>query len=380
MKLVVRRTLVALSVAASIAANTGCTGKLSSDPKGDGSGSGADTGTPSADMGGSGGGGGNDEDAGGGGGSGDDMGSGGPEGCGVQEMFESLEPDCVSCHRQGNTPYFASGTSFYNLLVLDPKWVTPGDPDASGLVAILEGRASEPYPQMPVGGKPFAELETEGATSASMQQVRDFITQLDGCRASEQPARETVSVQRKSAHQIHLALKHHIGLDDEDIVPRNSSGGGSEERYPIWSPDNVLRITNNVNLNVATTGSTRRWYALGGESYLGGVKANRALSPTFGQTMIQVSQAWCRVGVEKSSNAALFRHVDQGALGAASEAEIKDNIRYLMLRFWGHDASAEEVDAMHDDIYATYAASEDPETAWVAVCASLIRDPMWLVY
>jgi hypothetical protein len=373
MKLVESRTYAVLAIAASLAMGTGCPGSLTTDPQQSGQGgSGRDTGGPSADAGG----GGDDED----GGAGGDAGAQGPEGCGVQEMFEALEPDCVSCHRQGNTPYFASGTSFYNLLVLDPKWVTPGDPDGSGLVAILEGRAPEPYPQMPVGGKPFAELEAEGNTTASMQQVRTFITELDGCRATEQPARETASVQRKSAHQIYLALKAHIGLDDEDIVSRNSSGGGSEERYPIWSPDNVLRITNNVNLNVSTTGSTRRWYALGGESYLGGVKANRALSPTFGQTMVQVSQAWCRIGVEKDGNAALFRHVDQASLGAAAEADVKANIRYLMLRFWGHDATAEEVDAMHDGIYATYAASADPETAWVAVCASLIRDPLWLVY
>ena len=309
-----------------------------------------------------------------------DGGGGSGGGCGVDEMFTALEPTCGTCHRVGQTPYFASSASFYNLLVRDPAWVTPGDPDSSRLVAILEGRAPDPYPQMPLGLRSFAQLADDGETDASMEDVRAFITDLEGCRAETPEPRPRREVRRKSARQIHNALRQRLGLVDDDIVRYDSGGSGSEDRYPIWSPDTVRRLTSGVNIDPFNLGAARRWYALGGESYLLGTRANDALSPTFGQTIVQVSQAWCRIAVEKPGNDALFRHVQQGQLEGATPEQIKDNIAYLMLRLWGHVATPAEVDANYASIYQSYVLSEDPATAWVAVCASLVRDPMWLVY
>ncbi len=301
-----------------------------------------------------------------------------PTGCGVQEMYAALEPTCANCHRAGKTPYFSSATAFYNLLVSDPTWVTPGDPDGSGLIAILEGRASGQYPQMPLGTRTYADLEAAGEVSATIAEVRAFVSNLEGCQAIIPEPAPRVQVQRKSAAQIHRTLKQHLGLVDEDIVRYESNV--SEERYPIWSPDNTNRIVSGVNVNPFGTSAARRWHALGGESYLRNIRANRALSPTFGQTITQVSQAWCRIAVEKQANTALFRHVDPSSLGGATPAQVRDNVRYLMLRFWGHAATQDVVDALATEIYDIYAARVDPATAWVAVCATLIRDPMWLVY
>lgn len=300
-------------------------------------------------------------------------------GCGIQTMFEKLAPTCGNCHRSGNSPYFASSVSFYNLLINDPAWVTPGDPDASALIALLKGSAPGQYAQMPLGEQSFEQLAQAGQTKASLEEVRQFITDLKGCQPAASPVTDQPYVQRKSAQQIHLTLKQHLGLVDDDIIAYTSGGEGNEERYPIWSPDKVKRLTNGVNINAATLGAARRWHALGGESYLQGIKASRALSPTFGQTITQVAQAWCRIAVTKPDNHALFKHVSQAELANAPEAQIKANLGYLMLRFWGHVATAQEVDDLFNEVYTVYA-QDSPQTGWTATCATLIRDPLWLVY
>lgn len=301
-----------------------------------------------------------------------------PTGCGIQEMYQALEPTCANCHRAGKTPYFSSATAFYNLLVSDPAWVTPGDPQNSGLIALLEARAPGQYAQMPLGSQTFADLEAAGQTQTTIAEVRTFVEDLEGCQAIVPDAAPQVLVQRKSAAQIHRTLKQHLGLVDEDIQPYNSNV--SEARYPIWNPDYVERVVSGVNVNPFGTSAARRWHALGGESYLRNIRANRALSPTFGQTMVQVSQAWCRRAVEKSGNTAIFRDVDPSNLSGATDAQIDANLRYLMLRFWGHVATDPEVQGLRTSVYDVYAGRVDAPTAWIAVCATLIRDPMWLVY
>ena len=299
-------------------------------------------------------------------------------GCGIDAIFKGLEPTCANCHRAGKSPYFSSPTAFYNLLVDNPAWVTPGDPDSSELIALLEGTASGQYAQMPPGVQTFADMEAAGQTQATVAQVRAFITDLDGCQAALEPAPERVQVQRKSAAQIHRTLKQHLGLEDTDVQPYNTRV--SDRRYPIWNPDYVKRIVAGVNVNPFATSAARRWYALGGESYMMNIEGNRSFSPTFGQAITQVAQAWCRVGVEKPDNGALFRHVDASNLEGATPEQIDDNLRYLMLRFWGHAATDDEVSSLRADVYDVYASRSDVPTAWVAVCATLIRDPMWIVY
>lgn len=302
-----------------------------------------------------------------------------PAGCGIDAVFKGLEPTCANCHRAGKTPYFSSTTAFYNLLVSNPSWVKPGDPDGSELIALLEGRASGQYAQMPPGLKGFAEMEALGQTQTTVAKVRAFVQDLKGCEATVQPAPERPQVQRKSAAQIHRTLKQHLGLDDDDIQPYNSQV--VDGRYPVWNPDDVKRIVSGVNVDPFGTSAARRWYALGGESYMKNIAGNRSFSPTFGQATTQVAQAWCRIGVKKSNNEALFRNIDASNVEGATSDQIDANLRYLMLRFWGHAATDDEVSSLRADVYDVYAGREGgASNAWVAVCATLIRDPMWMVY
>jgi len=263
-------------------------------------------------------------------------------------MYIALERTCANCHRNGSTPYFASGTSFYRLLISDPAWVVPGKPDQSALIDLLLGKAKGQYKQMPLGTKNYDVLSKEGKTNSSLDEVRTFITDLEGCTPEAAKPVEKVWVQRKSAQQIFNTLKLHIGVEDADI---RTSGNPREENYPIWNPDRVPRVSDGVNFSSFGSGAAQRWHALGGQSYLRNIRATRALTPTFGQTIVQVSQAWCRMGVQKTDNSALFKFVTQDDLASATDTQIKKNIKYLMLRFWGHDASDEEVETMFSTLY-----------------------------
>lgn len=303
-----------------------------------------------------------------------------PSDCGVTPIFEGLSPTCATCHRASNSPYFASVESFYNLVVSDPKWVVPGDSNASQLIALLEGRATGAYTQMPLGTQSFADLETLGQTSVSVAQVRQFIDDLEGCQRQDEEAPTRPQVERKSARQILNTLYQHLGLDQADVVQFTASRNYSDSRYPVHSPDDIKPYTNDPHIRPPSQGPGLRWFALGGGSRLYNTRANRGFSPTFGQALTQTSQAWCGFAVDKENNTAIFKHVQQDALADATDAQIELNLKYLMLRFWGHVATTEEVSALKTNVYDFYASEQNERTAWVAVCAALIRDPMWLSY
>lgn len=310
---------------------------------------------------------------------GEDMGEPIPEGdCGVTLMYRGLEPTCGTCHRVGNSPYFTSPEAFYNLLVTDPNWVVPGQPENSQLVALLEGGATGAYVQMPLGTRSFAQLAEDGETEVSMEEVRAFITDLDGCQRGGDDIVEHAPIERKSARQIVNTMYQHLGLEPEDV--QRFTSNLNIARYPVQSPDDVKPIVSGPNVRHSSSTATLRWYALGGGSQLLGTRPVKGFSPTFGQAITQMSQAWCRFAVEKDGNTALFRHVQQASMDAASDEQIRENLRYLMLRFWGHVATDEEVTELETSIYRPYATQENARTAWVAVCASLIRDPMWMSY
>lgn len=305
--------------------------------------------------------------------------------CGVTVMYQKLSPTCATCHRSGSTPYFGSPESFYNLLVTDPKWVSPGDPSGSALIALLRGEATGTYSQMPLGAESFIDLEQRGATEVTIEEVSRFITELDGCQRSGNESAQPAPIERKRARQIVNTLYQHLGLTSEDVLPFRKSRNYTDDAYPIYNPDDTKPVTNDPHINPSVQKPGIRWFSLGGGSRLYVTQSSRVFSPTFGQAITQVSQAWCGFSIKKEGNDALFRHVSREALGEATVAQIRDNIAYLMLRFWGHVATAEEVDLMKSEIYDAYidpAVSDDSDekSAWQAVCASLIRDPLWLSY
>lgn len=76
-----------------------------------------------------------------------------------QDISPILRGWCVSCHQPGGQGYQASGfnVTTYEDLMKGTKFgpmVIPGQPDASSLVALIEGRTS-PQISMPHGQKPL---------------------------------------------------------------------------------------------------------------------------------------------------------------------------------------------------------------------------------
>ncbi len=305
--------------------------------------------------------------------------------CGVTAMYNKLEPTCATCHRGGNTPYFASADAFYNLIVTSPLWVTPGDPQNSPLIALLKGEATGTYTQMPLGADTFEDLENQGNTDTTIEEISTFITELDGCNRTQPDATVNAPIERKRARQIVNTLYQHLGLTKDDVLAFTKSRNYNDSVYPIYNPDDVKPVTNDPHISPHTQSPGIRWYAIGGGSRLYGTKSNTIFSPTFGQAITQVSQAWCGFSIKKDGNLALFKHVSKDSLLSSTDAQIRDNIKYLMLRFWGHVATDEEIDAMKTNVFDSYISPDESteaehRTAWTAVCATLIRDPMWLSY
>ena len=63
-----------------------------------------------------------------------------------------------------------------------------------------------------------------------------------------------------------------------------------------------------------------------------------------------------------------------------SEEDGKVQIEDLFLRFLSQDPSEERVQEIWDLLVAVYEATSDPQQAWAAVVAALIRDPDFLFY
>ena len=60
-------------------------------------------------------------------------------------------------------------------------------------------------------------------------------------------------------------------------------------------------------------------------------------------------------------------------------AAIKANIAELYLKMLGEVATPAEVDDLFTSVFVKYE-SKGAATAWTAVCAALIRDPLWILY
>lgn len=135
-------------------------------------------------------------------------------------IFERLKPSCQACHLQGSSqPMFASLEAFENLLVYNIHFVVPRDPDASELIALLEGRGTRQFEQMPVGEKSFGELEAEGNTEITIEEVREFIRQLEPRQGGDGGNAQAALMRRLSARQIQRALQTQLGLTNDDLTP-----------------------------------------------------------------------------------------------------------------------------------------------------------------
>jgi hypothetical protein len=316
----------------------------------------------------------------------DDAGSNADAGCPPEgkndEIRLALSGACASCHTVGNKPYFASLAAFENGLVYDPKWVNKDDPDNSGLILLLQGRAPGSYPQMPPG-EAFAATIADGRSKISLDELKAWIRELPARGAvSEGPAPEAFTVRRLRADEMVLSLLDQLGLDQSDFVDTSRPNWRDEEytvrggRLFTWPTDWAPGISQQY---VSDKRATERYETLGGAVVLQGRKHDVALGPSSVQTMVQVSQAWCRIAIEKPNNTAVLRNVTLADKSATKATEIKQNIAQLSLRMLGDVPSDAEVSELYDDVYLPLEPAST-KAAWTAVCAALVRNPKWLSY
>jgi hypothetical protein len=298
------------------------------------------------------------------------------------EIRLALAPACASCHTGGNKPYFASLAAFENGLAYDTRWVNPADPDGSGLVKLLEGTAPGSYPQMPPG-EPYADFVSSGRASLSVDDVKAWIRELPP-RGSvdENPAADAFTVRRLRADEMVVALQDQLGLGPEDFVDTTDPNWRTREwtarggRLFVWPTDWAPGISGQY---VSDKRSVERYETLGGAVVLQGRKHDVALGPSSLQTLVQMSQAWCRLAITKTGNTAVLRHVTLMDKSATKSAEIKQNLSQLWLRMLGEPATAAEIDELYTQVYLPLE-PQSTTAAWTASCAALVRHPKWLTY
>lgn len=289
-------------------------------------------------------------------------------------IMRGLAPSCEGCHLNGARAFFASVSSFQNLIVADPRMVKPGDPDGSELIKLLEGRGSGAFTQMPIGTKTYADLVAAGSATLSVEEVKQWIRDLANQARDARPDVAAPRITRVKAEQVQKALYQQLGLEYGDFFVNASEYGiplaepRTDETYPFQPIDEYLAPRQQE--------ARDRFHGLGGGSVVSQARSDLSPSPTFVLTLTQVSQRWCRLGVRKTGNVALF---PAGTTQATDEANVKATIRRWFLHFHGTRASSAEVDAMYTSVW-TPLSPGNAEAGWVGLCSAFIRHPDWIFY
>ncbi|WNG25929.1 hypothetical protein F0U62_19325 [Cystobacter fuscus] len=298
------------------------------------------------------------------------------------EIRLALAPACEGCHLIGNKPFFASLTAFENGLVYDERYVKPGDPDNSLLIQMLEGTASGSYPQMPPG-QPYGELVANGRVTLSIDKVKAWIRELPPPPARLEAADpEAFNVRRLSAEEMVVSLMDQLGLTLEDFVStsdpnwRNKAYVVNGGKLFVWPGDWAPGISGEY---VSDSRSVERFDALGGGNSLLYRKRDVSFGPSAAQTLVQMSQAWCARAVDKKGNTAVLRHVTLTDKSSGNPDAVQKNLRSLYLRMLGQPPSDAEAKALYEQVYLPLEA-QNTRLAWIGVCASLVRHPLWLTY
>lgn len=281
------------------------------------------------------------------------------------EVFVALESSCAGCHGESTSvPLMQDFVAFEQLVVYDPNLVVFGDPDGSRLVKMLSGEGPPPLSQMPPGTKSFADLDEEGLTGIGLAELRDWIAELEPCDRPGGGGSPRFA-RRVAVEQIRSMLFAQLELTLADVE--------HVTYFPMDDPTFPTLGSGHNSLDEAQA----RWRALGGPDLLRGDVRNADWSPLFLQTIGPMAQVWCRRAVANES-AALFRHASPTSDSAADRAAIEANIAHLHLHMLGIVATDDDVDAMMEGVYLPYESSAGSTTAWTAVCATLVRDPLWL--
>jgi hypothetical protein len=279
-----------------------------------------------------------------------------------EDVYTRLLPTCAGCHSADARPFFASLAAFENLIVYDTRYVVPGDPASSSLLVLLRGTGARSMPP----DDAFVEQEARGETEITLAELETWIEALqprDGVVATVQP-----SFRRKSAELVRSTLMQQLGLSDADFYD-DAYEPLADDVYAVRSPD-AIPFASSFDQGGTLFG------AMGGPDRLSGVWRDDTPTQSFAQALVPVSQAWCRIAFTKSDNASVWL---ASPPHSAVEAEVRANISALHLKMLGEPATQTDVDDLYANVFVPYA-SVDAVAQWTAVCAALVRDPLWILY
>jgi hypothetical protein len=298
------------------------------------------------------------------------------------EVRLALAGACAGCHVSGAKPYWASLTAFESL-VYDPKYVVRGEPENSLLLKLFKATATGgSFTQMPPG-ETYESMLARGAATMSVADLEQWVRELppQGAVLAE-PIPERFGVRRLTGEELVLTAMSQLGLTLEDFVDTTSMNWRNEAytvrggRFFIWPKDWAPGISGQY---VSDSRTIERYEALGGMAALDNRKKDTDLGPAAVQTLVQMSQAWCRRAIEKPGNTAVLRYVTLADKSATKAADIKKNLASLHLRMLSEPASEATVEALYTKLYLPLEATST-KAAWTAVCASFMRHPQWLSY
>jgi hypothetical protein len=302
-----------------------------------------------------------------------------------KKVMDDLAPSCAGCHVSGNKVFFTSLKAFESALVYNPAYVVAGKPNESRLIALMEGTAKKPgYTQMPTDGLPYAGLAGADPKLMPMSEIRAWVTALATRSASVAPDVSKSLMTRLSANQLRMSLQTQLGLTDMDLYATAMSNEAiprlnvkHPEFFPFLGNDHLpaQQSDNAESYSTRNNKSGGLHEALGGATIIYQVREDRSISTSFATALTQVSQAWCRLAVQKAGNAALFPGGAMPTEVAAPGTQTKAVFARWVLSFLGRRAEPGELDRMFDTLYLPLAASEGAQTGFTGTCAYLVRHP-----
>lgn len=290
-------------------------------------------------------------------------------------IMRGLAPHCEGCHVSGTRAFFASVSSFQNLVVSDARLITPGKPDESEFVKLLEGTGTGAFTRMPIGTKTYADLVADGAATLTVDEVKDWVRGLAVQARNARPNPAAPRITRVKAEQVQKALYQQLGLAHADFFI-DAADFGIDKAQPINDDLYAFQPTD-AYLTPRTNDPRERFHGLGGGSVVTQQRADPSTSPTFVLTLTQVSQRWCRIGYRTQNNEALF---PAGTTKATDEANVKATIARWFLHFHGTRATPADVDAMYSKVWLPLDGPTNAETGFVGLCSAFIRHPDWIFY
>jgi hypothetical protein len=223
----------------------------------------------------------------------------------------------------------------------------------------------------------------DGRATLSIAELEQWIRDLPPAPARlAEAVPQNFTVRRLTAEEMVNGLMDQLGLTVEDFVDTSRTGWQDEEwevrggRLFVWPYDWAPGIS---QAYVSDARATERFEALGGGVFLNYRKRDKQLGPSAMQTLVQMSQAWCKLALEKPGNTSVLRGVTLADRSATKAVEIKQNIAQLHLRMLGEPATAADVDAIYAGAYLPYE-PKSTKAAWISVCSSFVRHPQWLSY